>query len=217
MNRSSGTRHASGHSLVPWLIVIAAFAAAVGFLFGARALAPPAAPQLDAIRLFPTTRALPDFTLTRANGQPLTLADWRGHWTVAFFGFTSCPDVCPMTLAAFGQVWKRLEAAGGTGRLRFDFVSVDPERDTPEQLARYAAFYHPDFVAATGTDAELRRITSALGLLYTRTPNADGGIDVDHSASAVLIDPDGNQAGLVRPPFDVAAIAADLEALADWR
>jgi protein SCO1/2 len=207
----------TGRSLAPWLIVIAAFAAGRGFLFGARALAPAAPPQLQAVTLFPTTRPLPDFHLTRANGESLTLADWKGRWTLAYFGFTNCPDVCPMTLAAFKLVWKRLEADGRTDRLRVDFISVDPERDTPEQLTRYVGFYSPDFVAATGTDAELGHVTSALGLLYTRTPNADGGVDVDHSASAVLIDPDGNQAGLVRPPFDAARIAADLEALMDWR
>jgi protein SCO1/2 len=199
------------------LFVLAAFAAALGFLFGARALAPSAPPQLGAISLYPQTRELPDFHLDRADGGSLTLADWRGRWTLAYFGFTNCPDVCPTTLAAFKQVWKRLEAKGATDRLRIDFISVDPVRDTPEQLARYVAFYDPDFVAATGTDAELGHLTSALGLLYTRTPNAEGGVDVDHSASAVLIDPDGHQAGLVRPPFDPARIAADLEALMDWR
>ncbi len=203
-------REFSGRSLVPWLITLAALAAAAGFLVAARMSEPLSLPYPDAVTLYPAARDLPAFHLTRADGRPLTNADWQGRWTIAFFGYTNCPDVCPMTLAAFRKVRDKLGQSGAADRIRFDFISVDPARDTPEQLARYVGFYSNDFVAATGTDEELRRITSALGLVYEHVTSSEGTPEVDHSASAVLIDPHGRQAGLVRPPFDAEQIAANL-------
>jgi protein SCO1/2 len=195
------------------LILIAALAAALGLWFGARMLGTPALPQLKAAVLYPVPRALPDFHLTRSDNTPLTLADWKGRWTIAFFGYTNCPDVCPTTLVTFKQVWKQLDPAAARN-LRFDFVSVDPARDTPEQLARYVGYFSKDFVAASGSDEELTALTRALGLVYSREKADNGNYAVDHSASAVLIDPRGFQVGLFRPPFDAAGIAADLNALA---
>ena len=152
------------------LILIAAFAAALGLWLGSSAflrLARRAADE-DAV-LYPTPRALPDFKLTQRRRQPLTLADWNGHWTVAFFGYTNCPDVCPTTLATFKQVCERLAATASRDNVRFDFISVDPQRDTPEKLAKYVGFFNPDFIAATGTDEELTKLTrSARPHVYAR-------------------------------------------------
>ena len=195
------------------LILIAAVAAALGLWLGSRMFAPAPKPQLTAAVLYPAPRAIPDFHLTRADGSALTLADWKGRWTIAFFGYTNCPDVCPTTLATFKDVWTTLRAAGISDRLRFDFVSVDPERDKPDRLSKYVGYFSPDFVAATGTDEELTNLTRALGLVYARTPTGNGDYTVDHSASAIIIDPSGREAGLFRPPFVAKTIAADLEAL----
>lgn len=203
----------AGRVSANWLILVAALAAAVGLWAGMRVLAPAARPSLAFVVLYPAPRELPAFELDRSDGAKLTLDDWKGHWTVVFFGYTNCPDVCPTTLADFKQVWKRLPTPAKQ-RLRFDFVSVDPQRDTPEQLARYVHFFDPSFVAASGSDEQLNRLTHALGLVYARGEPKDGTYDVDHSASAVLIDPQGRQAGVLRPPFDAAKIAADLALLA---
>lgn len=203
-----------GRVSATWLILIAAVAAGLGLWLGLRQMQPSSAPKLEAGVLYPAPRALPDFRLTRSDGQPLTLADWKGHWTVAFFGFTNCPDVCPTTLATFKQVHQRLADAGVGERVRFDFISVDPARDTPEQLARYVGFFSKDFVGATGPDEALLPLTRALGMVYARGEPKDGTYSVDHSASAVLIDPAGRQVGLFRPPFDAAKMAADLQTLA---
>jgi protein SCO1/2 len=196
------------------LILIAAVAAALGLWLGSRAFAPASPSQLAAGVLYPAPRELPDFSLTRSDGGMLTHADWQGHWPVVFFGFKLCPDVCPTTLATFKQVWAKLHDAGIADKVRFDFISVDPERDTPEQLAQYVGYFSKEFVAATGGDEELTKLTRALGLVYARAPEANGDYTVDHSASAVIIDPQGRQAGLFRPPFDAAKIVADLKTLA---
>jgi protein SCO1/2 len=203
----------AGRISANWLIMIAALAVAIGLWFGARLSLAPAPASLASIVRYPNPRALPEFTLMRSDGKPLTLADWKGHWNIVFFGYTNCPDVCPTTLATFKQVWKQLDTQTAHA-VRFDFISVDPARDTPEQLARYVGYFSPDFIAATGTDEELTRITRALGLVYSRAQPENGTYAVDHSASAVLIDPQGNQVGVLRPPFDAAQIAADLVVIA---
>ena len=204
----------AGRASATHLILIAAVAAAFGLWLGSRAFVPAQAPKLVAAVLYPAPRPLPDFHLTRADGTPLTAADWKGRWTVAFFGYTNCPDVCPTTLATFKQVAATLRAEGLADRWRFDFISVDPERDTPERLAGYVGYFSKDFIAATGTDEELTALTRALGLVYARVPTGSGDYTVDHSASAVIIDPGGREAGLFRPPFSASAIAADLRTLA---
>lgn len=204
----------AGRVSATYLILIAAVAAAVGLWLGSRTFAP-SAPKLAAAVMYPSPRALPDFKLQRADGTTLTKADWSGRWTVAFFGYTNCPDVCPTTLATFKQVFAKLEADGVADKVRFDFISVDPARDTPEQLTKYVGYFDKDFVAATGTDEELTQLTRALGLIYSREPTGNGDYAVDHSASAVIVDPSGREVGLFRPPFDAKAIAADLKTLAD--
>lgn len=196
------------------VILIAAFAAAFGLWLGSRYFAPASLPKPATAVLYPQARPVPDFALTQANGKPLTLADWRGHWTIAYFGYASCPDVCPTTLAAFKQVWAQLGKRGALDKMRFDFISVDPARDKPDVLAKYVAFFNPDFIAATGSDDELTKLTRALGLLYTRTPTGNGDEQVDHSASAVIIDPQGRLVGMFRPPFAPQAVADDLVLLA---
>jgi protein SCO1 len=198
------------------LILIAALAAAVGLWLGNRYFGAPAQPRLATALLYPEPRPLPEFTLAQANGQPLTLADWRGHWSIVYFGYASCPDVCPTTLQTFKAVWSDLGRRGIRDKVRIDFVSVDPERDSPDILGRYVAFFSPDFVAATGSDEQLTRITRALGLIYSRTKNADGAIEVDHSGSAVIIDPLGRLRGIFRPPFAAQETADDIATLVAW-
>lgn len=194
-------------------IVIAAFAAAIGLWLGQRFLAAPAQPKLQNAVLYPSPRAIPDFHLTQTNGAPLTLDAWRGRWDIVYFGYSSCPDVCPTTLATFKSVWRDLQARGLTDKVRFNFISVDPQRDTPELLGKYVSYFNPDFVAATGSDDELTRLTHSLGLIYSRTTDANGTIEVDHSGSAVIVDPDGKLIGLFRPPFDAPAVVSDMTML----
>jgi protein SCO1/2 len=204
----------AAHRSFVWIILAAALAAGGGLWVGNRQFSHSERPGLASAVLYPQPRALPDFQLVQANGKPLTLADWKGRWNVAYFGYVSCPDVCPTTLAVLKQVWKSLEERGLRDRVRISFVSIDPQRDTPEMLGKYVAFFSPDFLAATGSDEQLTRLTRALGLLYSRTTGANGEIQVDHSGSAVIVDPQGRLVGMFRPPFAAADVAADLATLA---
>jgi len=204
----------AAHRSFVWIILAAALAAGGGLWLGNRQFGHSERPGLASAVLYPQPRALPDFQLVQANCKPLTLADWKGRWNVAYFGYVSCPDVCPTTLAVLKQVWKSLDERGLRDRVRISFVSIDPQRDTPEMLGKYVAFFSPDFLAATGSDEQLTRLTRSLGLLYSRTTGRNGEIQVDHSGSAVIIDPQGRLVGMFRPPFAAADVAADLATLA---
>jgi protein SCO1/2 len=200
-------------------VLVAALAAGLG-LWAAQAWLGPASsaaagarPALQAARLFDQPRAVPAFRLDAATGA-LGPADLAGHWTVVFLGFTHCPDVCPTTLATLAgaqDAWRKLPDAT---RPRLLFVSVDPERDTPAKVAQYARFFHPDTLAATAAEPALHAFVQSLGMVYMKVPTAGGDYMMDHSSTLVLLDPQGRQAGLVRPPLVAAAIAADLAALA---
>jgi protein SCO1/2 len=154
-------------------------------------------------------RPLQDFALTGHDGQPFTLDSLRERWTFLSIGYTHCPDVCPTTLATFDAVAKRADSA--TKRPQFLFVSVDPERDTPEKLGQYVTYFNPAFRAATGPQDALKRLTGQLGLIYRRVDGQDTalGYMVDHSASILLIDPMGRLAAIFSAPHDPDAMAQD--------
>ncbi|MEO8459870.1 MAG: SCO family protein [Dokdonella sp.] len=203
----------SGRVTATTLIVIAAVAAALGLWLGQHFWTGRANVPMQAAMLYPQPRALPEFQLVQGDGSPLTLSDFRNHYTVAFFGFTNCADVCPTTLTAFKQAQAKLAESGKDGDVRFAFVSVDPQRDTADVIKRYVAVFNKDFIAATGTDEELTKLSHALGLVYSRGEPVNGNYAVDHSASAVIINPQAQQIGLFRPPLDADKMAADLIAL----
>jgi protein SCO1/2 len=195
------------------LILLAAVVAAAGLWVGNRYFQTPAQPQLQSGLLYPQARPLADFHLTQANGRPLTLTDWRGQWNLVYFGYASCPDVCPTTLATLKSVESELKKRGLGEKFRVDFISVDPERDTPELLGNYVKFFSPNFIAATGTDAELMPLSKSLGLIYSRSKTADGAVEVDHSSSVVIVDPLGRVVGLFRPPLETSPIVNDMATL----
>ena len=197
-------------SRLPWIIVLAAVAAALGLWLGARFAQ---APRGDAPRtalVYPTAREIPAFELSRADGGKLTNADLEGAWSVLFFGYTHCPDVCPTTLATLKQVEAQL---AGTP-VKVIFVSVDPERDTPQALSDYVGYFSKAFIAATADAASLQALASAVGVVFVKSPQAGSDYTVDHTASLLVVDPHGRLHALFRPPFDAGAIASDLRMLA---
>ena len=202
------------------LVLCAALAAALGMYSAQRYFAPKATPNrttmdMKAVRLFDAPRDIGDFRLDGGNGRGLTRESLAGHWTVVFLGFTHCPDVCPTTLAELAKAQKSWREMPEAIRPRLLFVSVDPERDTAKIVADYARYFDPDTITATAAAKPLADFASAMGLVYMKVPLPDGDYSMDHSATLVLLDPQGRQAGLVRPPLDANAIAADLRKLAE--
>jgi protein SCO1/2 len=133
---------------------------------------------------------------------------------VVFLGFTHCPDVCPTTLAELAKAQKGWAGLPAAIRPRLLFVSVDPERDSPARTGEYARFFHADTLAATGDPAAVAGFAQAMGLVYAKVPLDQGDYTMDHSATLVVIDPQGRQAGLIRPPLRWQDIDRDLRLLA---
>ena len=199
-------------------ILVAALAAGLGLLaawqlFGRGGETK--APQLEAVTLLPQPRELPAFNLRQSDGTPLGAGELAGHWTLVFLGFTFCPDVCPTTLAELAQAQKQWETMPESTRPRVLFVSVDPERDTPGKTGEYAHAFHPDTLAATADVPALEKFATSLGFVFMKAPGANfehnpQDYSVDHSAHIAVLDPQGRLAGLIRPPLQPQAIAADL-------
>ena len=199
----------SGSRRALWLAaVIVTVSAAVG-LGAALVLNRDTAPVLRAGTLLPEPRQLPVFALREAAGGPFRREELEGHWTVLFSGFTHCPDICPTTLALLA----RLREAVPREDLQFLFLSVDPERDTPEQIARYLAQFGPGLAGATGERTEIERLTASMGFAQVRNPEAGGAYTIDHSTALVLIDAEARVVGYFTAPHDRAALASDLSAL----
>ena len=208
-------RGAINHSTL--YILAAAVAAGLGLWAAQKHYAPPATvamPAMRSVTLFPGTRALAPYKLDASDGSAITPASMKGHWTLVFLGFTHCPDVCPTTLQSLGQAQKAWAALPSARRPRVLFVSVDPDRDTPQHVGEYAHFFGKDILAATADEKTLATFARSLGMVYMKVPTTGSAYTIDHSASVSVLDPDGNMAGLIRPPFDPAAIGADMKILA---
>lgn len=192
-----------------WILV--GFAAlSAGAIAGATFFSAPSV-QLHAATLLQIPRPIADFQLIDQSGQPANLNFLKSQWTVLFAGFTSCPNICPTTLALLKQVTAPLDAQT---RPRVVLLTVDPERDTPERMKKYLAQFDPQFRGLTGDAQALSALRANLGLVAAKVngPTADT-YTVDHSAAVVLINPQGEIAGYLSPPFDAAALTGDLRQL----
>lgn len=173
-------------------------------------------PRMQTVRLIVPPRALPAWQLRLSDGGTATPATLQGHWTLVFLGFTHCPDVCPTTLAELSKSQKQwAERLPEDKRPRLMFVTVDPERDTPQVTGDYAHYFSADTIAASPTPEQLAAFAKTLGLVYMKVSEPDGSYSMDHSATLVLLDPQGRQAGLLSPPLDPQKIADDLRVLAE--
>ncbi|RCX30207.1 protein SCO1/2 [Thioalbus denitrificans] len=173
-------------------------------------------PALAQATLLPGPRRVEPFTLTAHNGAPFTEASLRGRWSLLAFGYTSCPDICPTALANLARVRHLLTAEDADTPYRTVFVSVDPERDTTARLAGYVPYFHPSFIGATGTPAELAGLARQLGIRYEKVeaPDSAMGYLVDHSAAILLINPRGEYAAVFGAPHDPRLMATDIQAIA---
>lgn len=204
----SRTGHFRTHRSLIVLVAVAALALGV---VASYMTSRPAAPKIDGL-LWPQSKALKAVALEDHHGKPFTLNRMTGRWTLLFFGYTHCPDVCPVTLSVLKNAVARMAAAGGeTEPPQVVFVSVDPGRDSLEHMNAYVSHFNPDFLGVTGADAKLQDFARQLGVLYIRAePDADGNYLVDHTAAVFLIDPRGHLVALFQAPHSAPAIAHDV-------
>jgi protein SCO1/2 len=184
-------------------------------------------PELRAVQLLPGSKKITGINLQSTREQGLHSDFFAGYWTLVFFGFTSCPDFCPMELQ---KISKALRLAGDTTDMRVLFVSVDPERDTLEKLQAYLEFFHPDIVGATGDNKAIAMFAQLFGAAYDRSFISDkklheisAGMDmprnagdiyqVNHSLRIFIVNPRGEYVGSFSPPYDAEMIQSDMKEL----
>jgi protein SCO1/2 len=162
--------------------------------------------------VLPATTALPPFALLDQDGNRFTQSDFAGDWSLVFFGFTHCPDICPATLQQLTIAKARLEEAGADFP-RIVFVSVDPERDTPQKMAAYVAHFGAGIVGLTGDLEELRKLTAPLGIYFAKSGEETDNYSVDHAAVVLLINREAEWTALFSAPHSVEAFVDDLPIL----
>src|SRR5690606_23919350 len=167
--------------------------------------------ELRAGTLLSQPRPLPAFELTAHDASAFTRDDLQGRWSLVFFGFTHCPDVCPNTLFMLDKVVDRFAADAPS----VVFVSVDPARDDPQRLGEYVNYLNPAFTGVTGDEANLQKLAQALSVAYELRPEGDD-YTVIHSSAVLLVDPKAQLHAIFTPPLHADAIAADLAALIDY-
>ncbi len=146
------------------------------------------------------------FLLTGSNGKPFSSERLAGKPYALFFGFTHCPDVCPTTLARLARLRKEIEK--GDGSFAIVLVTVDPERDTPAEMARYAGLFGTPVIALTGSGPAIAGIEALFGISAQKVPQAGGDYTIDHTATTFLMDAKGQFAATISPSEgDEAALA----------
>ena len=196
------------------LIVIALTAMAVGSWVATMMKSPPSmieAPQIQGAVL-DTPRQISVPALTLHDGQPFTSENLRGKWTLVFFGYASCPDICPMTMNVLAEAKKK--ANGDFPQVLL--VSVDPERDSIDMLGEYVRFFDPDFAGVTGDPKMIQALALQMSVVYAKVPGSSGNPDdylIDHSSSVLLINPEGQLAAFLKAPHTPSSINESVAAV----
>ena len=163
----------------------------------------------QAMTAFVAPKPLKEFSLVDQHNNPFDLARLKGRWSFLFFGFTHCPDICPSTLASLSKLREQLtKGVNGSKNVQFVFISVDPKRDTAVTLKQYTSYFDPSIIGVTGTEVELRNLTQQLGAQFEVEASQDSNnYQVYHTSAIFLINPQGQYAALLTPPFDTSTIS----------
>ena len=159
-------------------------------------------PDVDAL-IYENAKPLSDFTLNDQRGELVTKQQFLGQWNLVFLGYTSCPDICPLTLAKLNAVYKNLQA---DYPLQVWFLSVDPKRDTPAKRKQYIDYFNPDFLAVSGEHKYLFPVVRELGLIYAISDSSESEYAVDHSASVAMVDQNGAVRAIFKPEFKQGSV-----------
>lgn len=164
---------------------------------------------------YPTPRDIPPFHLQDATGGRFDASRLRGKWSLLFFGYANCPDICPLTMSTLALAEKHLAADQGPA-FQGVLVSVDPERDTPAALRAYLAAFSESFVGVTGEVEAVRAFAESMHAAFAKAPVEDAALDylMDHSSHLAVVDPQGQHRGYIRAPLDARKIASLTRALA---
>ncbi|MCF5651567.1 protein SCO1/2 [Pseudomonas syringae] len=164
------------------------------------------------IVLLPKSRQLPALSMTDQNGAAVALDGLKDHWTLMFFGYTFCPDICPTTLAQIKQIRAELPEEA-VKHMRVVLVSVDPNRDTPQQLKQYLGYFDPQYIGLTAPVADIQTLANAVSIPFIPADTSKPNYFVDHSGNLALVGPDGTQRGFIRAPLNNQKLVKQLPGL----
>ncbi len=197
------------------LVVIAVFVVVVMGLFLNKITTPrvlsPIELRVNGTFVFDQPRIFKDFSLQNHRGEAFTLEQLKGKWSLVFFGFTACPDVCPATLSMMKTVKSQLDDDIAE-QVQFVLVSVDPARDTVEKLSEYMPYFDPEFIGLTGEFLEIKRLANQMNMAFVKVPQGDS-YTIDHTANIALVNPYGHYHGFIKPPLDNTRIKLTLQSI----
>ena len=157
---------------------------------------------------WPNPKQIGQFQTIDHQGTSFGVEQLKGKWSILFFGYTYCPDVCPITMSIMSDVQARLEQAGIVDDTQLLFVTVDPLRDTADRLATYINYFDNRILGLGGTKQQVDSLVSQIGVVYLHgIPNKDGYYLVDHTSSLFLIDPDARLVSIFSTPHDAETIS----------
>ncbi|MBU2884271.1 SCO family protein [Gilvimarinus agarilyticus] len=167
--------------------------------------------RINGALIFEQPRRFEAFELLDQNGETFTQDDFKGHWSLLFFGFTHCPDICPTTMAEMSRLMGALPEpiAADTEVMLF---SLDPARDTPAIMKEYVAYFGDDFIGVTGEFLTMRRFANQVNVAFSKVTQGDD-YTVDHSGNIVIINPRGDYHGFFKPPFELAKLKATFSSI----
>ncbi len=194
-------------------------------------------PETESAFMLPQAATITDFDLSHVEQGAYNIEDARGKWSLLFFGYTHCPDVCPTELFMLAEMMRGIEsnADDELEPPQVVFISVDPQRDSLKHLQDYTAFYHPSFIGVTGEPSTIDRLCESVGVFYERVYHLNGkqlildesgtvpaGLEnsylINHSASIFLVNPAGKLHAIFTSPHDPSTMIRDLAAIqASWR
>ncbi len=155
----------------------------------------------------------PRATLYDGQGRARSFEEFRGKAVIVFFGYTSCPDICPSALRKYASLLRTLRDRDAA-RVQVIFISVDPERDTPERTDTYAKWFHPDFLGLSGTEEQIAEVTRQFKVVYGKKEIGGGmAYVIDHTAAAYVLDPTGQLRLMLAETAPLEPIIADLQSL----
>jgi len=189
-------------------------------------------PSTEAATILRPAKIIPSFELVNHDMGIMTQEGFKGKWSLFFFGYSRCPDVCPTELFTMAEMMHKIEESPGAVEEapQVVFVSVDPQHDTPEALQKYVSYFHPSFLGVTGTQEMVDQLSRSMGARYERVYMVDGkelvvepggevpeGVGgtylINHSASIYLLDPKGEMSALFSTPHQPEVLVRDLAAI----
>jgi len=165
--------------------------------------------RANGLFLFDTPRDPGEFELLDHKGKSFSRAQLLGRWTLVFFGFTHCPDICPTTMVELADLKSQL-ANTEAEATQVVMVSVDPARDTPERLSEYVPYFHPEFLGVTGDFTAILSFAQRLNAPFRKLSEPDGDYQMEHTANVVLMNPRGDYHGFFRAPLDIPKMRVTL-------